>query len=429
MDHQLTISKSRSIVLGLVVAFVFLAWGVCAALLPPFFPLEAKQKGASISQSGSVFGIYGLSAFLTSPLIAKYGSKMNPAYVYIPGSAIQAVCTLLFGVLAYIEHLWLFLTMAHILRMFMGMAIAGAWGSLLAVLLVLFPNSTSKIVAATELFYGVGYMLGPAFGGVLYNFGGFQFPFVTIGLMAILFSLMLGYITPNVNCPLEQEKDRIPSSNMALIKTGGVMLPFLDTFSSTFSLSMVEATLGMNIRSIGGPQYTVNIVFFVCGGSYMLGNIFAACIADRLRYTSILSMIGNVGLVAAFTFIGPLPFIRMQNSLCILLLSIFGFGFFLSLSYVASYKRAKDSAICNGFPRDTKTYHQLSGLWVSVGYMGHSFGPIIGGFVVEVCGFRYATLVWTIFHTILFTVDLCEFCYNIYHPRFIKKTAYTRIHE
>ena len=316
MDQQFSISKSRSIALGLVVAFVFCAWGVCAALLPPFFPLEAKLKGASISQSGSVFGIHGLSAFLTSPLFAKYGSKMNPAYVYIPGSAIQAVCTLLFGILAYIEHLYLFLTIAHILRMFMGMAIAGAWGSLLAVLLVLFPNSTSKIVAATELFYGAGYMLGPAFGGVLYNFGGFQFPFITIGLMAILFSLMLGYVTPNVNCPLEQEKGSIQSSNMALIKTGGVILPFLDTFSSTFSLSMVEATLGMHIRSIGDHQYVVNTVFFVCGGSYILGNIFAACIADRLRYPSILSMMGNIGLVTAFTFMGPLPFIPIENSIC-----------------------------------------------------------------------------------------------------------------
>ena len=289
----------------MVVSFVFCTWGVCAALLPPFFPSEAKLKGVSISQSGSVFGIYGLSAFLTSPLFAKYGSKMNPAYIYIPGSAIQAACTLLFGTLHYIENLWLFLTIAHVLRMFMGMAIAGAWGSLLAVLLVLFPNSASKIVAATELFYGAGYMFGPAFGGVLYNFGGFAFPFITTGLMAISFSLMLGYVTPNINVPLEQEKGSIKSSCTALIKTGGVILPFLDTFSSTFSLSMVEATLGVQIRSIGGSQNVVNTVFFVCGGSYMLGNIFAACIADRLRYPSILSMIGNIGLVIAFTFMGP----------------------------------------------------------------------------------------------------------------------------
>ena len=40
------------------------------------------------------------------------------------------------------------------------MAGAAAWGAVLAVLMTLFPTKVSKIMAWTELFYGLGYMIG-----------------------------------------------------------------------------------------------------------------------------------------------------------------------------------------------------------------------------------------------------------------------------
>ena len=195
----ITMSKSRTVLLVFTVGAAYTIWGICGSLLPPFFPIEAESKGAGTSQSGFVFGIFSLAGFISSPLFGNYGSKVSPGYIYNPSAFVIAMCTLVFGCLSYIEDLTLFLGLAYILRILSGMANAAAWGSLLAALISLFPNHVSKVVAASELFYGIGYMLGPAIGAVLYSAGGFVLPFEITGGIAILVSILMLVTIPKVN--------------------------------------------------------------------------------------------------------------------------------------------------------------------------------------------------------------------------------------
>ena len=427
MSDDQTISKSRSILLGATIACVYCIWGVCATLLPPFFPIEAKSKGATITQSGSVFGIYSLAGLISSPFFAKYGSRMSPKYLYIPSSITQAICTFLFGGLYYIDDLTLFLGLAHLLRICSGMAIAASWGSLLAALLGLFPNSASKIMGATELFYGAGYMLGPAFGGFLYDTGGFSLPFLAAGAISIISSVMLCFSFPNDNhLPTKDKMYNTKSSCVALIMTQGILIPLLDTFSACFSLSMIEVTLGLYLKSTGSSQNVISVTFCVSGGFYMLSTIVSGLITDRLTYPISVSIFGNMCIMAAFIFILPpyfIPkiYITLTTWIC---MSVFGFG--IGVSYVSSYKRAKDSVIRNGFPPNTRTYHLLSGLWVSGWFTGYFLGPIIGGYITEIYGFRYAILVCLLLHVIMVVGDIGELIQQVYYD--VSMTApYKRI--
>ena len=158
MKIPITLSKFRMALIAIIVASAYTIWGICGSLLPPFFPKEAKMKGANASQYGFVFGIASLAQFISSPLFGEYGSKINPGFLYNPSSFIMTGCTLTFGCLSYVENLKIVLGLAYIIRIFFGMAFAAAWGSLLAALLTLFPKHVSKVVAASELFYGIGYM-------------------------------------------------------------------------------------------------------------------------------------------------------------------------------------------------------------------------------------------------------------------------------
>ena len=427
-DDQ-TISKTRFILLGATIACVYCIWGVCATLLPPFFPIEAKSKGATITQSGSVFGIYSLAGLISSPFFAKYGSRMSPKYLYIPSSMTQAICTFLFGGLFYIDDLALFLGLAHLLRICSGMAIAASWGSLLASLLGLFPNSASKIMGATELFYGAGYMLGPAFGGFLYDTGGFSLPFVVAGTISIISSVMLCVSFPN-DCDLPR-KEKMCNTNTKLscadlIIRKGILIPLLDTFSACLSLSMIEATLGMYLKSTGSSQSIITVTFCVSGGCYMLSTIVSGLMTDRLTYPISVSIFGNMCIITAFIFILPpyfIPkgYITLSTWIC---MSVFGFG--IGVSYVSSYKRAKDYVIRNGFQQTTRTYHLLSGLWVSGWFMGYFLGPIIGSYITELYGFGHAIFVCLLLHIIMFVGDIGELIQQVYHD--VSKAApYKRI--
>ena len=47
-----------------------------------------------------------------------------------------------------------------ILRFLGGMADVAAWGAVLSIMMKLFPNKVARIVSLTEMFFGLGYMLG-----------------------------------------------------------------------------------------------------------------------------------------------------------------------------------------------------------------------------------------------------------------------------
>ena len=410
------ISKSRTILLAATISCIYFIWGVLPTLLPPFFAIYAESKGATITQSGSVFGIYYLAGLISSPIFAKYGSRMSPKYSFIPSSMTQAICTFLFGGLCYIDDLALFLGLAHLLRICSGMAIAACWGSLLAALLGLFPKSTSKVIGATELFYGAGYMLGPAVGGILYDTGGFLLPFAAVGTISFVSTLMLSFSFPNDSHL--QTKDttcNTKSSCAALIMKKGILMPLLEPFSAYFSMSMIEATLGMYLKSTGSSQDIISITFCVSGGSYMLSTIVSALITDRLTYPISVSIFGNVCIIAAFTFILPpnyIPKVYITLSTCICM-SVLGFG--VGASYISSYKRAKDYAIRDGFSPNTRTYHLLSGLWLSSSFTGYFLGPITGGYMTEIYGFRYAIFVCLFLHVVMVVGDIIEFIEQVYY--------------
>ena len=84
-------------------------------------------------------------------------------------------------------------------------------------------------------------------------------------------------------------------------------------------------------------------------------------ITDRVAYPTILSIFGNVGLVLAFTFIGPLPFISIETSVPLATGCTALVGFSYALVMVSTFTRAQGSAVRNGFAKDTETSHLISG--------------------------------------------------------------------
>ena len=52
----------------------------------------------------------------------------------------------------------------------------------------LFLNFQGKATGIVEAFFGAGTMFGPSIGGILYDAGGFKFPFFFLGGFSLLFA-------------------------------------------------------------------------------------------------------------------------------------------------------------------------------------------------------------------------------------------------
>ncbi len=78
--------------------------------------LSLFALGATPSQYGLVFGISNLAAFLTAPIVGRFGSQIGPKYLYNTGAFVQAIAGLSFGFLDKIENVNAFLGLSYFLR-------------------------------------------------------------------------------------------------------------------------------------------------------------------------------------------------------------------------------------------------------------------------------------------------------------------------
>ena len=62
----------------------------------------------------------------------------------------------------------------------------------------LYPTKVSQVMSWTEMFFGLGYMLGPALGAFLYEAGGFKTPFWVVGSLGLLVAIGMIFLVPNV---------------------------------------------------------------------------------------------------------------------------------------------------------------------------------------------------------------------------------------
>lgn len=163
------------------------------------------MKGLSTSQIGIIFGVFELVMFIVSPILGKkmavIGSKrMFTTGLLITGSFsrntivkygdFSGITAILFGFLNFLPSGPLFFWAS------LGIRCAEAFGdacfvtSSFAISAKCFPGRIATIVGIMETFAGLGYTAGPVIGALLYDYGGFQLPFLVLGTLLILATIV-----------------------------------------------------------------------------------------------------------------------------------------------------------------------------------------------------------------------------------------------
>ena len=262
------------------------------------------------------------------------------------------------------------------------------------------------------MFFGLGYMLGPALGAFLYEVGGFTLPFVIVGSIGIVVATSLLFVIPKVKVDERKVADKTLTL-MDIAKSPSIFLPFLDLLVCFFGNGMIASMLEPHLSEAGADSTQVGFTFLIFGAVFMVSAPLAGFLCDKLPYPSLVSVLGNVILATAFIFLGPIPSINITPSWQ----SITMATAFVALGYgavmVSTFGRAQGAATRQGFSQDIDTYLLISGMWQSSFYFGNFLGPTIAGFLVDAYGFRKASIVFfSLFVAVLF-VDLGELTYNV----------------
>lgn len=102
--HQFS-PRSLTILLDFFIIHFF--QGIVFSLIGPFYPREARKKGASATEYSMVFGIYELVIFLVSGLIGKYLSTMGARRTLVSGITLtgeRLTTTLLRLIMSLVVH-------------------------------------------------------------------------------------------------------------------------------------------------------------------------------------------------------------------------------------------------------------------------------------------------------------------------------------
>ncbi|XP_014240079.1 MFS-type transporter SLC18B1-like isoform X2 [Cimex lectularius] len=383
----------------IAIGSVHFCGAICISLQAPFYPQEAEKKNATATEYGLVFGSFEFIAFFSSPFLGKYINYIGVKTTLNAGMLLAAASTISFGLLDMVESHDAFIGLSFFLRMAESLGSTAALVSAFSITAAVFPDSIATAFASLEVFYGVGYIVGPTLGGLFFSWGGYKLPFIVMGIAMIFGNIFVFLVLP----PVENNVSDIRQvSTKGVLRVPGVILDSLTVVCTAISMGFIAATLEPHIRIFELSPISNGLMFVISGGTYAIFAPIVGRICDHWVYPKRVLSFGAIFIVFSYVLIGPLPFVGIPKTLAVCITGLVIHGLALSALMVPTFMDSICSAVAAGFPDDLSTYGIISGLWSSSFALGAFIGPSISGYLFDLVGFQYGSIFVMVVHFALF---------------------------
>ncbi|XP_043919731.1 MFS-type transporter SLC18B1 isoform X2 [Protopterus annectens] len=362
---------------------------ICYSILGPFFPGEAEQKGASDTIIGMIFGCYALVNVLFSLILGKYIVQVGAKFMFVGGMFLSGGCTILFGLLDRAPDGPIYIAMCFVVRTVDAVGFSGAMTSSFAVLTKSFPQNVATVMGTLEIFTGLGLVLGPPLGGILYEKFGYEIPFIVLGCVVLLMVPLNMYTVPTYDdLPIREsfwDLFRIPKiSLMCLVMLSlSSALTFLDPTMSLFLIEKFHLSTSF-----------VGLIFFAIALPYSISAPLLGYLADKFPATRKWMIIfGSLLTGICYVFLGPAPFFHIKSSIWLFSIMMVVLGISTSMTGIPVFPEILESAYKNNFEEGLSTLGLVSGLFGAVWSLGTFIGPTLGGYLNEKLHFEYAAAI------------------------------------
>ena len=156
------------------------------SIITPFLPLVLADAGANSAIVGLIFAVYPLANLCAVPLSTRLCTLLGRSKAFVMGATLEALFGILFG---YAHRFappasikWLYLA----IRFVQGLGSSIAYTALIAWVSDRFSFRLATVLGFQEAIGGIGYMLGPTMGGVLYGLAGIALPLLLFSILVLL---------------------------------------------------------------------------------------------------------------------------------------------------------------------------------------------------------------------------------------------------
>ena len=376
-----------------------------------FYPSAATSRGISTVNYSLVFGIFQLVSFIVSPVYGKIIGLVKPKFVLYLGLCLSGISTFAFGFNMFIEESSTFLFLSYTLRILEALGDAAYRTASFTITINNFPDKIASTFALLEVFYGIGFCIGPVIGAGLHAIGNFQLPFIFLGTCVLLLAITCAYLLPANFADIKSSNNGGESGLASLLKNPFIQAYTLTTMIGSVSFSFIDVTLEPHIRSFRLSLVHVSLLFMINSVSYCISAILCGKLFDRGLSANILISLGAVLEMISFTFYGPVPYLAIQSTILMygISLSLQGIGVGAQL---VTFSAIYNVAIASGFPDDIPTHGLVAAIWNSAFSFGSFLGPLSAGLLVEYFTINIASLFNLICHLTVAAVISSLVCYS-----------------
>jgi len=256
-----------------------------------------------------------------------------------------------------------------------------------------------------ETIYGVGMLIGPFLGGILYDLQGFLLPFAICGsgllICAIIFIVLECFATPAPEEDLiGQSESRDPSSQenttyWQLIKMPGILLSCYLLIIAQLSMSWYLPSLEPFLEEHYQLGTTlVGVMFMTDGLSYAVFSPIGGLILDKTRNKHIhLLFASALGAMVGFSLLGPAPFLNLPKSIYIVGAGMIIQGGSVAITFIATLIYTLKISVANGASDTEQTKGMVTSVWFMSQNLAMYMGTSLGGAAYDALGFENSTLI------------------------------------
>lgn len=167
--------------------FITLATQITVSLPSSFFPTFVKNEyGATDATIGVIFAAYPFAQVVSTAFWTLAAAKTSRTQRFIFGLLLSAVGIISF---AFAKSIAMFM----VSRFIQGVAAQGLLSCSLAVMMQVSHN-IQRDVSMIEFAVGVGYMVGPAMGGILFDFCGYIWAFIPLAISYVCLTVPVYFL-------------------------------------------------------------------------------------------------------------------------------------------------------------------------------------------------------------------------------------------
>jgi MFS family permease len=356
--------KSPLLVIFFVVFLDLVAFGIVIPILPYY----SKTFGANAFELGWLMAIFSITQFLFSPVWGGLSDRIGrrPVLLFtILGGASCMVATALAG------SLWV---------LFLARLLAGIFGANISTAAAYIADVTSPAERAKGMGiigagYGLGFIFGPAIGGLL-SVHGYHVPILLaagLGLINFLFAFTVleESVKPGRKAESPSGKKLSFSGLQTAFAKSATAVPIMLFFLSTLAFTQLEVVFGLFVLNRFGFQ--ARDAGWLLAGMGLVSAFFQGGLIGRLAKKH-----GETSLLPIGFFLFALCLAGSALSPTVLLFTICLFGVAVGIGLV---NPSLSSLVSKGAPDDKRG--GVMGIYQSAGSLARIVGPPVAGLMFD----------------------------------------------